>query len=334
MWSKERASEWFNRQKWIFGFNYLPSNAVNSTAMWQKEGFDEQLIGRELRAAADIGYNACRVFLQYILWEIDAEEFLSVFERFLGIADKCGIRVMPIFFDDCCFAGKQPYPGRQDDPAPGIHNSCWTPSPGFDRADDPAMQEQLRAYVHAFVQKYRADGRILAWDLYNEPGNTDRFEKSMPLVRNAFFWARECEPDQPLTTGLWEFSRMKEANREIAALSDIISFHDYQSIEETAPRVEELRSFGRPLVCTEWLHRPSNCRFETHMACYKKQNVGIFNWGLIAGKTQTYLNWNTALNPKEGMPEIWQHDLFYPDLTPYREEEIRLIRSLTEGCTR
>ena len=335
MWSCERAWEWYNHQPWIVGFNYLPSNAVNSTAMWQKEVFDEVLVERELRAAADIGYNACRVFLQYILWEDNAAEMMDIFDRFLSIAETCGIRAMPIFFDDCCFAGKQPYPGPQDEPTPGIHNSCWTPSPGFARADDPDMQENLRAYLHAFLKKYASDKRILAWDLYNEPGNTGRQEKSLPLVRSAFAWARECSPAQPLTTGCWSYEAWAEAmNREIISLADVVSYHDYGPIEETASLVGAFKACGRPMLCTEWLHRPRNCRFETHMPYYREQNIGIFNWGLVAGKTQTYLDWNPAVNPKEGMPELWQHDILYPDLTPYCEEEIALIDSLTRNITR
>lgn len=327
MWSEARIWEWYRRQPWPVGFNYLPSNAVNSTAMWQKEVFDEALVARELGAAAGAGFNACRVFVQYLLWKEDKDALFGIFDRFLQLADGCGIRVMPILFDDCAFAFREPYTGRQDEPVPGIHNSCWTPSPGFVNADSAAEQPLLRAYVTGFVGRYRTDERILAWDLYNEPGNSGRDEKSLPLLQNAFAWARECDPVQPLTAGVWRIGCCDEA---CFALSDILSFHDYRPLAETAACVAAAEKHGRPLLCTEWLHRPNGSTAESHLPFFKEKNVGVFNWGLVAGKTQTYLNWDAAQNPKEGMPAVWQHDLFHTDLTPYREEEIALFRALSE----
>ena len=69
MWSKNEIMEWYERQPWIVGFNYVTSNAVNSTEMWQEESFSPNLIRKELMAAAELGYNSCRIFLQYILWK-------------------------------------------------------------------------------------------------------------------------------------------------------------------------------------------------------------------------------------------------------------------------
>lgn len=43
---------------------------------------------------------------------------------------------MPVLFDDCAFSHKEPYLGKQDYPTKGVHNSGWTPSPGFRIADD------------------------------------------------------------------------------------------------------------------------------------------------------------------------------------------------------
>jgi len=327
MWSKEKIWDWYNEKPWIVGFNYLPSTAVNSTAMWQKENFDVQLIDRELKVAAEIGFNTCRVFIQYLLWKDDKNALFKCFDQFLAVAAGHGIKVMPILFDDCAFSNKEPYLGKQDDPIPGIHNSGWTPSPGIKNADDEAEQEQLKHYVIDFVSRYKDDHRILLWDLYNEPGNNNRHEKCITLLQNVFAWARECEPEQPLTSGVF---RDRRYSYLCAELSDIVSFHDYRNIEDTKMWVERLEGYGRPIICTEWLRRTNNNLVETHMAYYKEKRIGIVNWGLIAGKTQTYYDWNASKNPKEGKPEIWQHDLFNEDLTPYCEKEIELIKSLIE----
>ncbi|MBR2950025.1 MAG: hypothetical protein IKC46_09190 [Lachnospiraceae bacterium] len=323
MWTTEKIWNWYRQQPWITGFNYLPSSAVNSTEMWQKETFDLALIRKELQAASQIGYNSCRVFMQYLLWKEQKESLFSCFDSFLEAAADCGIKVMPILFDDCAFANKEPYLGPQDAPIKGIHNSGWTPSPGYSKIICEAEHESLKEYVTDFMTRYGNDNRILLWDLYNEPANR---QCSLKLLQDAFAWARACAPSQPLTAApyLCEYFDLI-----CAELSDIVSFHDYNDLTITTDRVKKLETYKRPLICTEWLNRPLNNLIESHMPFYKEKGIGIINWGLVAGKTQTYLSWDASKNPLEGKPKIWQHDIFNEDLTPYRQEEVDMIRSLT-----
>ncbi|MDR0730750.1 MAG: hypothetical protein LBF63_03715, partial [Treponema sp.] len=228
IWSTAKANEWYQGKEWILGFNYVTSTAVNSTEMWQNESFDVFAIEKELALASRYGYNSCRVFLQYLVWREEGVVFLRNFETFLGIAGKNGITVLPILFDDCAFAGKEPFMGKQDDPKPDIHNSGWTPSPGFTIADDPASGGSLKSYVQTLVRAHKDDPRIIAWDLYNEPGNGGREGKSLSLLTGVFAWARDCEPAQPLTSGIYNW---KDYDLPCAGLSDIISFHDYGKLE-------------------------------------------------------------------------------------------------------
>ena len=322
IWSTEKANTWYKSKKWILGFNFVTSTAVNSTEMWQSESFDIASIEKELAVAAECGYNSCRVFLQYIVWQNEKDRFIANFDRFLDVCKKNAITVLPIFFDDCAFSGREPYLGKQDDPRPGIHNSGWTASPGFTIADDPSCQENLKLYVQTMIGKYKNDERIIAWDLYNEPGNSSRKEKSHNLLKNVFAWARECNPSQPLTTGIWAYG---DFDKIVIELSDIISFHDYRNIESTKEKIAMLKKYNRPMLCTEWLHRPNDCTFETHMPFYKSENIGIYQWGLVNGKTQTHLNWDKEKN-KDGPPKIWQHDIFTKDFKPYSVDEIALIK--------
>ena len=62
--------------------------------------FDPPTIDRELGWATRLGFNSCRVFLQYLVWQADPDGFNKRFEQFLSIAQGHGITVMPIFFDD------------------------------------------------------------------------------------------------------------------------------------------------------------------------------------------------------------------------------------------
>ena len=81
VWTAEQANRWYEATAWQIGMNYLPSTAVNSTEMWQKESFDEETIRCELAWAADCGYNSVRVFLQFLVWEAERDGFLDTFEK-------------------------------------------------------------------------------------------------------------------------------------------------------------------------------------------------------------------------------------------------------------
>ena len=326
MWSAEKANMWHKTKKWILGFNYITSTAVNSTEMWQSESIDKKTIETEMAAASGCGYNSCRVFLQYLVWKNEGEYFTANLDWFLDICKKYGITVMPIFLDDCAFSGREPYPGKQDDPKPGIHNSGWTGSPGFTISDDISNQENLRLYIQTIINKFKDDERILAWDLYNEPGNSGRKEKSHSLLKNAFTWARECCPSQPLTAAVWAYL---DFDLILLEMSDIISFHDYTGIDITKKRITLLKKYNRPMFCTEWLHRPNGNTFESHVPLYKSENIGIYQWGLVNGKTQTHLNWERDKNIN-GLPKLWQHDILTKELVPYSETEIEFIRKTSD----
>ena len=320
-WTEERANEWQKKTGWLFGFNYVTSSAVNSTEMWQKETYDRETIKRELAIAGETGYNSCRVFLQYIVWENECDGLLETFEDFCEIAYAHGLSVMPILFDDCAFAGKEPYLGEQAPPVPGVHNSGWTPSPGISIADNAEMHQKLCEYVKSVIGSFKDSKNIVMWDLYNEPGNNNRAAKCLPLVENTFTWARDVNPSQPLTTGIWEF---QEYDLKFAELSDIIIYHDYEALENSKKKIEMLKQqYNRPILCTEWLLRQVGNTFENHMPMFMSAISGAYNWGLILGKTQTNLHWGE----KNANPEIWQDDLYYSDGTPYSTAEINFIKN-------
>jgi len=184
--TKEDIWDWYNNVGAICGCNYLPRTAVNMTEMWQADTFDPKTIDQELGWAEDAGYNSLRVFLQYLVWQDDAEGLKKRIDEFLTIAGKHGIRTMFILFCDCAFAGKEPYLGKQDDPVPGVHNSGWVPSPGLKRVTDRSVWPDLEKYVKDLVSTFGNDERVLIWDLYNEPGNSALGEKSLPLAEAAF----------------------------------------------------------------------------------------------------------------------------------------------------
>jgi hypothetical protein len=327
-WSEEKAANWYKSQPWFCGINYIPSDAINYTAMWDKTSYNQKLIDKELALAQSIGMNCARVVLQYAVYADDPKYFLKTFDNFLSICDKHGIKVMPAFFDDCSFgANNDPIIGKQPEPLIGWYAWAWSPSPGHTMVIDVRTHPLLEKYVKDVVSKFKNDTRIFAWDLYNEPTNSNLKERSLPLVKSVIAWTREINPVQPLTIAAW--NENKELNDIIFANSDIITFHCYNTKEETAAYIKRLRVHNRPIICTEWMNRPRKSTIEDILPLFKEQNVGNILWGLVNGKTQTELPW--GFRP-EKLPYtgVWQHDLYTKEFSPYKQEEISLIKKLAQ----
>jgi endo-1,4-beta-mannosidase len=324
LWSVEKANNWYSKQKQIVGCNFLPSTAVNSVEMWQDETFDLPTVDKELGLAADWGMNSVRVFLNYVVWEAEAEKLKSNFGKFLDVASKHGISVMPVLFDDCNFSGNVAKVGKQPDPVPGVHNSGWVSSPPAAMVRDMSQWDRLKAYEQDIIKTFGKDRRIIIWDLYNEPGNSDS-KIQLELLENIFAWARETKPEQPLTAGAYidwdsEFSQLMRSS------SDIVSFHSYGDKQDVEDKILWARETGRPVVCTEWLRRKVGNNPETILPLFKSGKVGAYNWGLVGGRTQTYYPWGSPKGAPE--PDVWQHDLIRPDGTPYLTSEYLFFKNL------
>ncbi|MCS6829544.1 MAG: 1,4-beta-xylanase [bacterium] len=320
-WSETKARNWARRVGLLRGCNYIPRTAVNTIEMWQANTFDERTINEELGWAAKAHLNSLRVFLHYLVWETDRDGLLKRLDRFLGIAHRYHLSTMLVLFDDCW--NQEPKLGNQEPPVPGVHNSRWAASPGRSRVLDRSHWKGLEQFAKDIVGRFARDERVVVWDLYNEPGNSGMGEKSLPLVEASFEWAREASPSQPLTVGLW--ANFQDAmHQRFAELSDIISFHTYDLPEEVRTKVDLLQKYQRPLVCTEFLRRQVGNTFAAVLPLFAERQVGWYFWGLVAGKTQTYLDWESK--PGSPPPEIWQHDLLHPDGSAYDPSELELLR--------
>lgn len=324
-WTVEKAQEWGKAQPWYRGCDFIPSTAINQLEMWQAESFDPVTIDIELGWAENIGMNCMRVYLHHLAWETDKEGFKSRMNEYLAIADKHGIKTIFTIFDDCWnpvyTAGKQP------DPKPGIHNSGWVRDPGDLLFTNPEVMKILEAYVKDILTTFSEDNRIIAWDLYNEPGNSGYGNKSLPLLQAVFKWGREVNPSQPLTCGVWSHP-LKDLNKFQVENSDIITYHNYADEKDHQIMIDSLKKHNRPMICTEYMARKNNSRFANIMPLLKEQNIGAINWGLVSGKTNTIYAWSTPI-PDGSEPDLWFHDIFRKDGTPYLGEEVQLIMDLT-----
>ncbi len=342
-WTEAQAQAWYDKQPWLVGANFIPSDAINELEMFQPATFNPALNDKELGMAESIGMNTMRVFLQDQLWASDPKGFEQRLNTFLSIAAKHHIRPLLVLFDSCW--EPNPHLGPQHPPIPGIHNSGWVQSPGQQRLLDPAIEPQLKAYVQGVVGAFANDDRILGWDIWNEPDNTNggRFHEDgtakvrrvNKLLPKAFAWAREMHPTQPLTSGVWlgnwsDPAKESETTKIQFAESDIISFHNYDWPEVFEARVKELLPLHRPLICTEYMARGNGSTFDTILPIGKQYHVAMINWGFVAGKTQTYLPWDSWERPYVlSQPTIWFHEVFRQDDKPYRQHEVDLLRELT-----
>jgi hypothetical protein len=341
-WTPQQANDWYARQPWLVGANYVPSDAINQLEMFQAATFNPALNDRELGAAESIGMNTMRVFLQDQLWTSDPKGFTQRLDAFLAIAARHHIRPILVLFDSCW--EPNPHLGPQHPPIPGVHNSGWVQSPGGAELSDPAYEPKFEAYVKGIVGAFANDDRVLAWDVWNEPDNTNdkRFgeppnkpELVAALLPKVFAWARSAHPTQPLTSGLWH-GDWSDPAKELPvtkiqlAESDVISFHNYGWPEDFEAHVKLLQPLNRPIICTEYMARSAGSTFDTVLPLAKQLHVAAINWGLVAGKTQTYYPWDSWQHPYVlSQPTIWFHDVFHADLTPYRQREADLIRTLT-----
>ncbi len=325
IWTKAQAKTWGDENGWLRGCNFNPSTAINQLETWQAESFDAETIDRELGWAEDIGMNCMRVYLHHLAWEIDQKGFKERMDQYLEIAEGHGIKTIFVFFDDCWNPTYEA--GKQPDPKPGVHNSGWVRDPGELLFTDPSVMTILEAYVKDVLTTFKDDKRIVLWDLYNEPGNNNYGNKSMFLLKKVYEWGWAIRPSQPMSTGVWNAS-LTDLNTFQLKNSDIITYHNYEGPEKHQAAIDSLKKYDLPMVCTEYMARRNNSLFQNIMPILAKENVGAINWGLVDGKSNTKYAWDEPI-ADGSEPALWFHEIFRKDGTPYKQEEVDLIKSLT-----
>ncbi len=343
-WTEQQAKDWYAKQGWLVGANYNPASAINSLEMWQADTFDPKRIDLELGWAESLGMNTMRVTIHDLLWQQDAEGFKKRLDQFLTIAAKHKIKPMFCLFDSVW--DPDPKLGKQRDPKPGVHNSGWAQGPGRAALQDPAQYARFEAYVKGVIGAFAKDDRILAWDVWNEPDNENhgsynelepknKVDLVLALLPKVFAWAREAGATQPLTAGPWKGDwstpeKMSPTDRLLVEQSDIITFHNYDHPTELEKRINWLKRYNRPMICTEYMARGNGSFFSGGLTVGKAHNVGMINWGLVQGRTQTHLPWDSWQRPyTDREPTIWFHEVFRTDGTPYMQEEVDFIRRMT-----
>ena len=356
-WTEERAWQWHNENGWMVGTNFNPSTSINQLEFWQEDTYDPETIERELEWSAELGMNMHRVYLHNLLWDQDSIGFLERVDNYLNISESKNIKTLFVLLDDVW----HPVPklGKQPEPIPFVHNSGWVQAPGSEILGDSSRHDELKNYVKGVISHFADDKRVVGWDLYNEPDNVassdpenlvnninfrglnrgpevkEKHIYSLSLLKKIFMWAREVNPSQPLTVGLWKDSetwndidKLSAIDRFAISNSDVISFHAYGDLEETRKKIEDLEQFNRPLLCTEYLARGEQNTFQIMLPLFKEKEIAAVNWGFVAGKTNTAFPWSSWQVEFDSLPKIWHHDIYLPDKTPYDEKEIAFLKNI------
>lgn len=145
-------------------------------------------------------------------------------------------------------------------------------------------------------------------------------------MKEIYATAVSANPRQPLTFGIASDLQTSPLAQFEGISSDVISFHHYGPLSDTMRFVTALRQFNRPLICTEYMARTIGSTFHTHTYYFHAQRIGAINWGLVAGKTQTYFPWGSPVNAS--IPLVWFHDIFNSTGQPYSPYEIQFFKDL------
>jgi len=330
-WTEERANQWYAQQEWPVGINYVAATAINQFEMWQEDTFDPKTIDYEMGLAEGLGFNTVRIFLHDMLWEADPEGFKQRINTYLDICNKHKVKTIMTFFTN---GGRfeNPTLGKQPESVQGVHNSQWIQSPGAPSVNDPKEWPRLEKYVKDIMTTFKDDNRILLWCLFNEPESTKQGAKSLPLLREVFKWGREVNPSQPLSSPIWICPGLHGTRSNFPIISflgencDVMTFHCYYEADEMEIFISYMKQFNRPMVCQEYMGRPRSL-FNDIMPILKKEHVGAISWGLTAGKCNFHLQWSSKAGDPE--PEVWFHDIYRLDGTPYSQQEVDFIRTMT-----
>ena len=347
VWDSERAWEWQKKTGWLRGCNFIGSDCCNRIDMWQSYRNEEHMLtaARELALCRDIGFNTVRLIVEFDVWLQERTRFMEILENYIALCACCGQKVMLVLANEAQLCrGKEYIPKALGEQvyALGHHQGRFplsdeqkalTPYHELERSE---TRNKYLEMVQEIVSRYRADERIICWNIYNEPGISIGIERCLPLIQLLFDTVRELDPIQPLCSDVWywkDYIHMRPNDALSERLSDVISWHLYQPLAQFVIGYEQLKALNKPILLTEWLNRICHQTVQEIYPLLYLERINCWCWGFVAGKTQTYEPWEAMWEQYDAASgkvdfdfKLWQHDLFRPSLRPYDPGEIEMIR--------
>jgi len=293
--------------RWVHGAVFVPTNAVNEAQQWDE--YDPVINDRELHYASIYGINCVRVYLHYFIYLKKPDALLKNIEDFLTRADKYGIKVEFVFFDDCwnepskdILKAGYHYPN----PIFGVHNSRWLLSPGRDvLAHYEDNRERLKAYVQDIAKDHLNDRRIAFWETYNEP--SAKTPGLLKLIKEAQAWVHETGTSIPVTATGESFCG--------DPYSDFFSWHNYNS--DYKFKADPIHALNTECMCRKNQSVPD---LVTHF----KDKTGFIVWEFGIGRDNCRFYWGET----SGEPAADEHDkpfhgIVYADGHPWSTNDIK-----------
>jgi hypothetical protein len=287
------------------GFNYVPPQAVNDIDMWVK--YSRSVTERDMAIAQATGFNFCRVFLNYHVWEADPQRFVENVQHFVATAHGHGVSVMPIPFDLCWFGCRNETVSAKSD------GKCWYPSPQFSLADNKTWwTESGERYVDALVRALPAGTPGLAlWDVVNEPesGGASHLpgEKKGPrwLFVEHFVKYFQTKTTTPATVGVASVDSLAT----IGGVVDVLTFHSYhssweQGLQRTEFALGVARAQKKPVFNSETGCIARANAFDQTMEMAIRNGIGFAVWELMISDCLDCID-----------TRRWKHGLMYRDGT-------------------
>ncbi|WP_051226529.1 cellulase family glycosylhydrolase [Butyrivibrio sp. MC2013] len=228
----------------VKGAVYFPSRVYNAYQTFTM--FDDKEIARDMGYANAAGINAFRLFLSYNYYLENSMDFFQKIDIILELAERKGIRIMPVLFEDC---------GLEFNDKTGVNRDPYTAvcvrSPGAEIEHDRERFSEVIPYLKEFMDRYRDDDRLLAIEIMNEP----HIEKgNLEFARFIAEYVFDQKGIVPLTMGCISL----RDNLYFADLLDIYEFHDnfpsdtkdFRKELEYAKHLESV--IGKPCWITEW----------------------------------------------------------------------------------
>ena len=101
----------------------------------------------------------------------------------------------------------------------------------------------------------------------------------------------------------------------------------HQDFATSYSKIEALKIYNRPIICSEYLARTNGSTFESILPILKENEVHAINWGFVSGKTNTIFPWSSWTEKMDSIPKIWHHDIYRTDKTPFSENEISFLKA-------
>ena len=294
--------------RWVHGAVFVPTSAVNEAQQWDE--YDPVTNDLELHYASIYGINCVRVYLHYFIYLKDKERLLKNVEDFLSRADKYGIKVEFVFFDDCWHEPeKEILKANYQYPNPifGVHNSRWLLSPGHDVLNHyEEHRDRLKAYVQEIVSAHKADSRIAFWETYNEPKT--KTPAILKLIKDAQIWVHETGTKIPVTaTG--------ETGKYCGdSFSDFLSWHHYNP--DYSFRADPVHALNTESMCRKQQSVPD-------LVAHWKGKTGFIVWEFGIGRDDCRFYWGeTAEHPATVEHDKPFHGLVFADGHPWSTNDI------------